>query len=281
MRPFYRDAQPVVTAAPPSWSYQDIGAAALTGKRHIGAIEEFLVDLLDVQGNLWVIRCCKILIGLHIHHIHHILRDSVSGGVVRTQQTLLIGNALQVFIQHLLTVNNRSDLQQVELSRTVVVYITSQFYLHRTFHGLGAKLHRHLQQLRQREDIMLEHATHRNYLPTSLIITIAYHLVNRIVGTADIAYRSIQIRLFDAQFLDVETIIHLEIVPHLRHIECIETGLRLFQGDIHLAHLKQSFGMIRIHPQGLSAVNNVLSQSKGQAGHTFLCFLIVNGIIVQ
>ena len=79
----------------------------------------------------------------------------MSEGVVRPQQTVLVRYLLQVFVEHLLRVNDRSYLQEVELTRAVVVQVTCELYLHRSFHRLRAVFLCHLQELRQWEDTLL------------------------------------------------------------------------------------------------------------------------------
>ena len=58
----------------------------------------------------------------------------MSEGVGRAQETLFVGDGLQVFFKHLLGIDDGSDLQQVELSRAVVIQIAGKLNLHRAPH---------------------------------------------------------------------------------------------------------------------------------------------------
>ena len=71
------------------------------------------------------------------------------------QQTLLIRYFREVFIQHLLGIDYRANLQEIKFPRTVAVQIDRKLNLHRTPHRLCTIVHCHLQQFREREDILL------------------------------------------------------------------------------------------------------------------------------
>ena len=54
--------------------------------------------------------------------------------------TVGIGYLLQVFVEYLLGIDNRTNLKQIQGSCLVVIQITRQFYLHRTTHLFRAIL---------------------------------------------------------------------------------------------------------------------------------------------
>ena len=81
---------------------------------------------------------------------------------------------------------------------------------------------------------MLEHATEGNDLTTSLIDAITDHLVHRIKGRGDIVQGAVGIGLLHTEFLDIEAVVHLEVVTHVAHIEGIEPCLCISQGCLHL-----------------------------------------------
>ena len=65
-------------------------------------------------GNSGIVGSREVLVCLHIDHVLHILRDTMSKGVVRPQQTGIVGNLLEVFVEHLLRVDDGTDLKEVE-----------------------------------------------------------------------------------------------------------------------------------------------------------------------
>ena len=179
--------------------------------------------------------------------------------IVRPQQAALVGQLRQVFLQHLLRVDDGAYLQQVELARPVVVDVAGQLYFHRPLHAFSSELHRHLQQLGERKDPMLEHAAKRNHLAAAFVVAVADHLVGGIEGAGDVAQRAVLVGFLHTEVEDVETVVHLELVADVIHVERIETRLRLLQRNVHLAHLHHLVGMIGTHAQRLSAVNDVLA----------------------
>ena len=172
---------------------------------------------------------------------------------------MVITDLREVLIEHLLAVNDRSDLQEVELSRAVIVDITCQLDLYRAPHSFLSVSHTHLQQLGEGQDAMLEESTERDDLPATLVVTVTDDLINRVIRTADISQRTILISLFNTQFLDVEAIVHLEIIRHMTHIEGIEMGLGLTQGQLHLTQLQDLLRVIRTHAQRLSSIYDIFS----------------------
>ena len=102
MRPLHRYAKPMVARPPTPWAHKHIALAL---------IEEFTVDALHIHRNIGIVHCREIVIHLHIHHIRHILTDTMPERVVRAQQALLVGNLRQVLLKHLLAIHNRTYLQ--------------------------------------------------------------------------------------------------------------------------------------------------------------------------
>ena len=228
-----------------------------------------------------VIGSREVLVGLDIDHVRHILGDTVTQRVMRAQQTVGIGNLLQILVEHLLRVDYRTDLEQVELSTTVVIKITGELDLYRPAHLLGTILLRHLQQFGQREDALLEHAAERDDLPSALIDAVADKLIHWVVGRGNIGERTIGIGLFHTQRLDVEAVVHLEIITHMRHIQGIEARLCLTQSCLHLRGLQHLRRMIGRHTQGLSTIDDILTKSESQRGNALLSRLVTYWVVVQ
>ena len=67
----------------------------------------------------------------------------------------------------------------------------------------------------------------------------------------------------------------------MAHVEGIEAGLRFTKGRFHLRSLQHLMGMIGRHPQRLSAIHDILSQSEGKRGNTLFSLLVANGIVVE
>ena len=105
--PLDGNAQPRVAGAPTARTNEDVVPACL---------KEALVDTLNVRGNGGVVGCGEVVAGLDINHIGDIFRDAVSQGVVAAQQTVGIGYLLQVFIEHLLGIDNGAYLEQIEVA---------------------------------------------------------------------------------------------------------------------------------------------------------------------
>ena len=250
MRPLHGDAQPEIAGSPAPRSDKDIV---------LPLFQEPSVDALYLFCYRDIISRREVIVGLDIHHIGDIVADTMSQGMVGTQQAVVIIDLGEVLIEHLLAVNDRSDLQEVELSRAVVVDITCQLDLYRAPHSFLSVSHTHLQQLGEGQDAMLEETTQRDDLPTTLVVTVTDDLIHRVIRTADISQRTILISLFDTQFLDVEAIVDLEIIRHMTHIEGIEMGLGLAQGQLHLTQLQDLLRVIRTHAQRLSSIHDILS----------------------
>ena len=65
----------------------------------------------------------------------------MSKRVMRAQQAFLVRYRGEVFVKHLLAVNDRTDLQEVELSCSVVVQSAGKFNLYRSLHAVGTMSH--------------------------------------------------------------------------------------------------------------------------------------------
>ena len=124
----------------------------------------------------------EVLAGLHVDDIGDILADAMAQRVIAAQQTLLVGNLLEVLVEHLLRVDDRTYLEQIQLTRLVVTQIAGELNLHGTLHGVGAKLLRHLQELGQREDALLQDAAEGDNLAATLVDAVADDLVDGIEG---------------------------------------------------------------------------------------------------
>ena len=107
MRPLDGDAQPIVTRAPAARTYEDI--VLVLG-------QELAVNLLYLVGNGGIVGCREVIVCLDIDHIDNILGDAMSQRVMRAQQTLGVWNGRQVFVKHLLGVDNRTYLKQIEIT---------------------------------------------------------------------------------------------------------------------------------------------------------------------
>ena len=75
-----------------------------------------MVDALDVRGDGGVVGSGEVIACLDIDNVGDILGDAVPQRVIAAQQTLLIGNLLQVLVEHLLGVDDGTYLEQVELA---------------------------------------------------------------------------------------------------------------------------------------------------------------------
>ena len=119
--------------------------------------------------------------------------------VVRAQQAVGVGYRREVFVEHLLLVDNGAYLQQVERPCAVGVEVTCELYLHRSAHSLCTEAHRHLQQLGQRKHTLLQHSGERYHLSATLVQSVAYHLVVWVVGRGDKVERVVALRLLHLQ----------------------------------------------------------------------------------
>ena len=105
VRPLHGDAQPVVARTPTARADQDVV---------LSLIQELAVDLLYFHRYLWIVGGGEVVVGLHIHHIYHVLGDAVTQRVVAAQQAVGVGNLVQILFQHLLGVDDRTNLKEVE-----------------------------------------------------------------------------------------------------------------------------------------------------------------------
>ena len=131
MGPLHRYAQPGVAGAPTPRSHQHV----------IGTgIEEFAVDALHVYSDGGIVDRGEMVVHLHIDHIRHLLTDTMAQRIPGTQQATPIGNLGQILIQHLLAVDDGTNLEEIEIARTVFVEIAGKLYFHGTAHLHGTKL---------------------------------------------------------------------------------------------------------------------------------------------
>ena len=277
VRPLDGYAQPVVARPPSSRTYQHV-VLVLS--------QEPTVDLLYLVSYPGIVGCREVVVGLHIHHVHHILRDAVSQRVVRAQQALFVGNGSQVFVQHLLGVDDGPYLQQVESPlhtspRRGGLQVAGKLNLHGPTHLLRPVFLRQLQYLWQREDAVLQHPGEGDYFASSLIDAVADNLVVGVVGRRDAIQCSVLVGLLHPEVQDVEAVIHLEVVAHVAHVQSVEAGLGLFQCRIQLRGLQHLLGVIGTHAQRLSTVHDILAQSQCQRGDTLFRQLVAYGVVVQ
>ena len=128
---------------------------------------------------------------------------------------------------------------------------------------------------------MLEHTSKGDDLAPRLIDTIVEHLIVWVESRGDIVERLVFHGLLHLQFENIETIIHLEVLPYMFHIEGIELGLGLAQSLLQLGGLQDLSRMIRTDTQGLSAIHDILAQSESKTGNALLRRFIPYRIIVE
>ena len=130
MWPLHRDTKPIIARTPPAWANQ-----------HIILVfsKELPVDLLYFICYRRIINCRKVIICFDIDHIDHILRDAMTKTIMRTQKTLIIRYGIQIFIKNLLGIYNRTNLQEIELTCSIIIQVTGKFDFYRTFHLVSTK----------------------------------------------------------------------------------------------------------------------------------------------
>ena len=111
---------------------------------------------------------------------------------------------------------------------------------------------------------MLQDAGERNDLAPAFVDTIADNLVVGIVGRGNALQGTILIGFLDAQVQDVETVIHLEVVAHMAHVQCVEACLGLTECRIHFRGLQHLVRMVGRNTQRLATVHDIFSQSQSQ-----------------
>ena len=194
---------------------------------------------------------------------------------------LVVGYLREVLVQLHLVVHHRTNLQQVEVTRPVGVELHRELNLHLAAHVLPSIFHGEGEQLRKREDPVLQHATESDDLSSSFVDAVADDLVIGVEGRGDILQRPVLVCFPDGQFQQVEAVVHGEVLRHVLQVEGIEAGLRLFQRDVHLRGLQHLVGMSRTDPQVETAVHDVLAQAECQVDGALLCFLVADGIVVD
>ena len=102
MRPLHGYAQPRIARTPPARTYKHVVCAA---------VEIFLVQFFYFACYRRVVGSRESVVGLHVHHIGHVFRHTMPERVVRAQQTAVVGYRREVFVEHLLLVDNGANLQ--------------------------------------------------------------------------------------------------------------------------------------------------------------------------
>ncbi len=100
-------------------------------------------------------------------------------------------------------------------------------------------------------------------------------------SACNVVERAVFFCLSDKYSLDVEAIVHFEILGNIVHVEGIERCLSLAKRKFSLAELHYMVGMIGIHPECHSAVYNIFSKAEGKAYDAFLGLFIVDSIVVK
>ena len=251
MRPFYRDAQPGIATSPTTRTYQDVILAF---------VEELLVQFLDLPCNLLIVRSA-VVVSLYVDHVMQVVHDSVSEGIVGTQQQLVIRYGVEVFVQHLLGIDDRAYLQEVE--RTTLVLLAAhgsgKLNFYGTAHLLFSVLQHQLQDACQWEDIMLQDVGESDDLTSARIQSVANDLVVGVVGRGDVVQGTVLLGLLHMQFQQVEAVVDGEIVSYVFQVEGIEAGLCLLQGNFHFAGLQDLMGVIGREAESHSTVYDVFS----------------------
>ena len=272
MRPLDRYAQVMITRSPAARTYQHIILAIC---------QELAVDALDIIGYIEIVHRRELVIVLHIHHIGDILADAMAQGVVGTEQTVGIRYRPDILVEHLLGIHDRTDLEEIEIAGLVGMDIASKLNLHRSAHRLGTALHRHLHEFRQGYHIVLEHSGKGDELAAGFIHTVVDDLIVRVEGRGDVVETQVFYRILHAELEDIESVIHLEVIAHVLHVEGVELGLGIAQRHLCLGSLQHLMRMIRTDAEGLTAIHDILTQSEGKTGYTLLCLLIADRIIVE
>ena len=272
MRPFYRNAQPGITASPTTRTYQYIMLAF---------IKELSVQLFDFVGNGRIVPCI-VSFRLHIYQIMDIFHNAVSQRIEALQQHFILWNQIQVFRQIGFYIHHRSHLKQVEHS-TLRLGIQSNGKLN--FHGSGhftlAIFLRQLQNLRQREHLMLKDIGEGNDLTASRINTVPNHHIIRIVCRGNVLQSSILISLLHWKLQQIESIVQRKVFTLILQVKRIELCLGFTQGNFHFTGLKHLSRMIRTDTQGQSTIHNILAQTQCKTDGSLLSLFITNRIIVQ
>ena len=205
----------------------------------------------------------------------------MSEGVVAPEQTPFVWNGSKVFLQHLFRIDDRADLEKVELPRPVAVQIDGELDFHRPAHGFRPVSHRHLEQFGKGEDLLFQYAAEGNNLAPFFVGSVVDGLVVGRKGGGDVLQAAICLSLFHLQLENVKAVVHLEVFAYVLHIESIELCLGFTQGHLQLAHLQHLVRMERTDAQGLAAVDDVFSQAERQGGDALFGLLFPDGIVVQ
>ena len=209
----------------------------------------------------------------------------MSDGAVGTQDASVVGNLCEVLVQFHAVVHHGAYLQQVELACLVGVQIGCKLNLHGPSHLFLAVLEHFAHQFGEREHTVLEYAGKGDDLAVApFVVAVVDALVDGVVGAAYPGQCAVLLCLTHRPAAQIETIVLHEVEPSVLqvfHVQCQEVGLRVAQGDFHLAHLQHLVGMGRTHAQALSAVHDILAQAQGQVHRPFFGFLVADGVIVD
>ena len=271
LRPPDGNAQPRVARTPSARTDEHVALAF---------VEELAIETLDFIGYQLVVGGGKIVACLHINHIANILHRTVTERVVGTHQALLVGNRREVFLEHLLRIDNRTNLQKIE--RCLVAFkIARKLDFNRSAHRLNTIFHRHLEQFGQRHHTVFQHAVERDDLATVAINAVAQNFVGNVVGRGNSRQRTVVFGLFHLEFQNIKALIDLEITTRVHHVKRIEMGLCLLQGEFQFTRLQDLLRMVGRHAQRLTAIDDVFSESERKVGNALLGLLVADGIVVE
>ncbi len=128
---------------------------------------------------------------------------------------------------------------------------------------------------------MLKYTGEGDDLTSRLIDAIIENLVVWVESRGDIVERLVFHSFLYLQFENIEAIIHLEVLPHMLHVQSIELSLGFAQSLLQLGGLQDLCRMVRTDTQGLSAIHDILAQSESKTGNALLRRLIPYRIIVE
>ena len=251
-------------------------------------MEEATVDALYLFGSGRIVGC-TIVLSLHIHHIVHVADDAVTDGIVAADKAVLIGYLSNIFVQLHLVIDHRTNLQEIELTRAVVVQVDGKLNLHGSCHLLLPIAEHLLQEFGQRENSVLQHAREGDNLSVlPFVVTIVDALVVGVEGGDYPLEGTIVVGIAHGHLFQIEGIVHLkgQHVAHALvfvrfHIKRIKLRLCLSQCNLHLAGLQHLVGMMRTDTQAKATIDDVLAQSESQFHDALVGTFVADGIVVN
>ena len=111
VRPLHRNTQPRVAASPTSGTDKHIV---------LPLVQELLIDLFYLPSNSLIIGS-TVAVCLHIDNILNLVHNAMSQRIIRAKNHLIIRYIVQILIQHLLAIHNRTDLQKMESTRLILI----------------------------------------------------------------------------------------------------------------------------------------------------------------